>query len=302
MLLLCTLVAAEPLDAWTVEDFGSAGDELVGNDGWEGGYRADPWFVTDYGNAASLTDDVADDDDYGNNGPQDDWIIRGDAIADVVVEAELYAYDDDTVGIVSNHDGDDYYACIYVEDSAPPPVWGVDESTVMILKIADGEAEVLDSGRGQRDDTAFELRMEVDGGVISCDLNGSEEAFASDDDPLGPGQAGLYAYNSGYGEYGYYSGSTWIEVSWLDGDDDGVADDLDNCEDVENEDQEDLDDDGIGDACDDSVEVPEGDDTGDAEADAPTGGLSAGGCGCGAVPVAPFALAVFAVALLRRRR
>ncbi len=297
MLLLCSLAAAETVDGWSMDDFGSPGDEIVGNDGWEGGYRDDPWWVTSTGSAASATDDFAETEDYGDDAPQDNWIIRGDDFEDVVVEAELFAYDDDAVGIVSNHDGDDYYACIYVEDSAPPPIWGVDEGTVLIMKISDGEAELLDAGHGERDDYDFELRLEVNDGELSCSLNGREEASASDSDPLGAGQAGLYAYNSGYGESGYYSGSTWIEVLWQDDDGDGVADDLDNCEDTDNADQEDLDDDGIGDACDDSVELP---DTGTPDDDG-GGDLATGGCGCGAIPVAPLALGLLGVILIRRR-
>lgn len=301
MLLLCSLGVAETLDAWDLDDFGSSGDEIVGSDGWEGGYDDDPWFVTDQGNAASATDDFADGDDYGRNNPQDNWIIRGDSIRDGAVTAELFAYDDDTVGLVSNHNGDDsFYLCIYVEDSAPPPIGGVDEGTVAILKISDGDAEVLDDGWAERDDVAFELSLEVDDGEITCSLNGDEEASASDDDPLPAGQAGLYAYNSGYGDYGYYSGATEIAVVWNDEDGDGVADDLDNCEETENSDQEDLDDDGLGDACDDDV-VVEGDDTGASSVD-PGGDLAAGGCGCGAVPVAPMALGLLGVVLVRRRR
>ena len=74
----------------------------------------------------------------------------------------------------------------------------------------------------------------------------------TDSDPLPAGSIGFYAYNIGGIEDGDdYTFFGEVDVFAYDDDDDGVMDDEDNCEDVANEDQQDLDGDGIGSACDD---------------------------------------------------
>ena len=301
-LLLCPAALSGTVDAWFVDDYGREGDTLV-DEGWEGGYSDDPWYIVDGGAVISLTDDYAEREDYDRDGPQDNWIVTGDTIGDGWMQAGLWAYDDDAVGIAARVDGGDFYALVYSEDSSPPPVWGVDRPTLMLLRVEDGEAEVLAEERAERDDYDFELTLTFDGGRIVGELNGDEVIDVEDDDPLPPGRAGLYAYNSGYGEGGAYSGSTYIDVRWWDEDDDGVADDVDNCPEDPNEDQADLDDDGLGSACDDDEPTPDSGDEDTGPAVAPPGGDLEASCGCASGTPAAGALAVLAgLALLRRRR
>jgi MYXO-CTERM domain-containing protein len=122
----------------------------------------------------------------------------------------------------------------------------------------------------------------------------NEDTFfaVTDEDPLGPGKAGLYAYNNG-ADGGYSSSYCWasnIRVAYVDEDNDGVPDDTDNCEEVHNPGQADWNDNGVGDACGD----PPPSDTGEPDTGGPgTGddtGLPGGikgnielenlGCGC----------------------
>lgn len=303
LLLLCAEPLAGTIDAWSVDDYGSSGNTLV-EEGWDAGYSDDPWYVTDGGSVISLTDDYAETEDYDVDGPQDNWIVQGDSIGDGELEASLWAYDDDAVGIAARVDDGNFYALVYSEDSSPPPVWGVDEPTLMLLRVEDGEATVLAEESAERDDTDFELSLTLEGGHIVGSLDGRKVIDVDDDDPLGPGQSGLYAYNSGYGEGGAYSGSEWIEVRWLDSDDDDVPNDTDNCPDDANTDQADLDDDGIGSACDDDEPTPDsGHDSDDPSTDPPPGELT-GSCGCAsATPLSGAALfALIGLALVRRRR
>lgn len=302
LLLLCTEVAAGTVDAWAIDDFGSESDTLE-DEGWTAGYSDDPWYVLRDGSAISLTDDYATTEDYDVDGPQDNWIVTGDEIGDGLVRADMFAYDDDAAGVAARVSRDGFYALVYSEDSSPPPVWGVDEGTLMLLRIEDGEATVLALDEASRRDTDFELELSFDGGLLIGSLDGDEVLKVEDDDPLPPGQAGLYAYNSGYGEGGAYSGSTEIEVFWLDRDDDGVPNDIDNCIDDANEDQADLDDDGIGSACDDDEPEPPDTDPQDSTPpdDAPPP-LEAS-CGCtAATPASGAALAALLGLMLLRRR
>ncbi len=304
-LLLSALASADTLEAWSIDEFGAEYQSLAGTDGWVNGYSDDAWWVTSYGNAASATDDNTDSDEYGRDSPNDNWLVRGDAIEDGRVVAEVFALDDDTVGIVSHCNEDDsFYLLFYTENSAPQPVGLLDEPTLVLMKVADGEAEVLDTRNDVRlEDDVAELALQVDDGQITAWFNGDEVFSVTDDDPLPAGTAGLYAYDAGWDNDRAYSGATWIEVSWLDADADGIADDVDNCEDVANEDQADEDGDGVGDACSegdpDDPDDPSNPDAGDDGVQ-----LSSGGCGCASASPAGLAGVawVLGLVLLARRR
>ena len=127
-----------------------------------------------------------------------------------------------------------------------------------------------------------------------------------DADPLGPGLAGVYAYSCGDCTV------SSAELVWIDEDDDGVPDDVDNCERVVNGDQEDLDGDGVGDACDDTPRSDSGlEETGEGEPDSepppdsstPSEVVLDSGCGCATgAPGAGLLLVLLAATSSRRRR
>lgn len=295
MILMMAAVFAGEIDAWSFQEgeWGEPDTYLAENGDWDYGFSDDPWFVTSYGNAASLTDNNVDDTGggWGDGSAADNWIITGDEVGQGAVSALIYNYDDDTIGIVSNHDGDAYYLLFQSADSTPPGV-DVDGSTLVLMRVDGGDAEVLDTASVDFDyGDLNEIRLSVNDGVVSGSLNGSTVEYA-DPQPLGPGQAGLYAYDTGW-DGQTYAGATDIDVVWFDDDDDGIADDLDNCEKVENPGQDDANDDGIGDACADGS-----DDTGGGGAD---GVQLNGGCGCNGTPFAPAMLfPLMALALTRR--
>ena len=298
MVLMVAAAFAGEIDAWSFEEGGWGEPEtyLAENGDWDYGFSEDPWFVTSYGNAGSLTDNNVDDTggSWGDGSAADNWIITGDEVGQGAVTALIYNYDDDTIGVVSNHDGDAYYLLFQSADSTPPDV-DVDGSTLVLMRIDGDNAKVLDTASVDFDYGELnEIRLSVNDRVVSGSLNGSTVEYTytdTDTEPLGPGRAGLYAYDTGW-DGQTYAGATDIEVVWFDDDDDGVADDLDNCETVENPEQEDTDGDGVGDACDDGS-----DDTGAAD-----GVQLSDGCGCNGAPLAPaMLLPLFALALTRRQ-
>ena len=148
-------------------------------------------------------------------------------------------------------------------------------------------------------------REEADG-----DFGDVRDTVGADSDGLGGGSGGYYAYDVG-GNDGAFFGNTVVYA--FDDDGDGVIDDEDNCEFVENEDQADGDGDGIGSACDDDEP---GDDTGipgDGDGGVDTGGADGNGldagdakltaCGCDASGgVATGGLLLGILGLVRRRR
>ena len=80
---------------------------------------------------------------------------------------------------------------------------------------------------------------------------------ATDDAQIPAGGYGFYAYEAGFDDYP--SAFRAITAFQYDDDDDGVADDEDNCEFVPNADQADADGDGVGDAGEDGGGAGEGD-------------------------------------------
>lgn len=261
LLSMLATAAAGTLPLWSVTDFGDGGD-MAGNEGWTGGYRDDPWYASS-GRAYTQSDVNTGDTGftaYGLNSAADNWLVNGDAYAEGLVRVTYTNEDDDSFGLVSHQSGGDtLYLLFLTASNAPPPVGSVERSSAVLLRVEDGDAELLAqveaSQSGRVDD---QLALRVNEGVLEARLNGVVLFEVSDPAPLSAGKAGLFAYDTG----GIDRGDTraWasaIEVERLDDDDDQVADDDDNCEDIANADQADADNDGLGDACDEPI----GDDT-----------------------------------------
>lgn len=297
---LTSLAVATPIEVWS-EDYFEPDDSTFAdqNDDWDYSYERDPWYAGG-GVLYSLTDDSV------NNDPQaaENWVISGEDVQNVVVNAVLFNEDDDALGIVSNHDGkDSYYLLFHSADDAPPMGEGVDGPTLVLWRVEGGDAEELGRERADLPEGEVDFKLSVNGDKLRASLDGEVLITATDSDPLGAGQAGFYAYNTGYDNGGggnTNAGATEIEVLAHDDDDDGVIDDVDNCEAVENPEQEDEDGDGIGDACDEDYEDPDGpgDDSGYVGDEVVIEG-SCGGCGGGS---GGGLLALGVLALLARRR
>ena len=335
-------MAVEYIDAWSYDSFAS-GQSMVGRDGWETGYDADRW--EGYESSSSgrryvlpSTDD-SDNGSFGDGGPHDNWLVNTEnSFGDAGLYSYFYTEDDDTLGYVLCHqDARNFYLFAvagyrYSEGSdwtseGSSPFWDDNVLRAAIVKVTDGNAEVLAQvDEGYLRQTVQAVQFEHEDGVLVARMwAGSEptgqpfvEVEAQDDSPLDPGHVGYFAWNSGSDDrYSLYLGG--VEVYQVDQDEDGWADDDDNCEDVANEDQTDSDGDNVGDACDDDPvdtgappddtgDGPDNpDDTGDSPAD--TGRPVVGGgmvCGCagagagGAAALAPLLLGLMGV--VRRRR
>ncbi|MFT7518585.1 MAG: MYXO-CTERM domain-containing protein [Kiritimatiellia bacterium] len=318
---MLTLTAhAGAIGAWDMDTFGSRdGGPLAGTNGWTTGYAADKWWGTSDA-AYSATDDNNGDshgDHYGSGWAADNWLIRGEAIEQVHVKVEGFNEDDDFLGVVLNHNGSNsFYLVGVTSDAAPPPIDNVRNTMLYIVRVQDGDAEVMEA---QRVRWNFLVNLEVihDGDTVTA-FYGDTRITAQDSDPLGPGKSGFYSYDAGYdgGRGATNAGFFNIAVSWVDQDEDGVADDYDNCEDNPNPAQQDVDEDGIGDVCDptddrpdDPVDTDEPDDPSDpGDPDEPGGDrlvLAKGACSCSssgpATLWAAWLLPLGLVALRRRR-
>lgn len=318
LLALVSISLAGTIPAWEVSSFGSSDGYLIGNSDWIGGFSSDQWYV--YQGAAFTSTDLNVGEDYegwGNDTAVDNWIVRGEDIGDVEVNVTWTNEDDDSTGLVTNHDGDrNFYLFLVTSGNAPPPGEASDRNTkAMLYRVSGGEAVVMAESNIDRIDggDTFELGLTVDNGNLSATVDGDVVLEAADSSPLPPGMAGLYAYDTGYdGGWGNTSAYvTHISVAWIDEDNDSIADDVDNCEDVANADQADADGDQIGDLCDPTPGTG-GDDSGGAD---DSGGGDSGGppdnvvtlkgdCGCASGPSHPAvdALGLLALALGWRRR
>lgn len=252
-LLVATLAQAAPLEIWSRDTFPD--QDLAGTDGWTNGYDDDPWSGSRSTNSLlPQTDDNGGA--FGDGGPHDNWLVRGPDHTNAIVQAVVGNLDDDTIGLVLSHNGTGrYYLLLHTSDSAPEPISQVDEPALILLRIDGTNASIL----GRVDDVAeladppgSPMSLERRGNRLIARLDGQVLIDTTDPQPLGPGKAGAYSYDCGdedgrNRETAYISS---IALLALDGDDDGVADDDDNCVDTPNPGQDDPDDDGLGSACD----------------------------------------------------
>ena len=302
---------AGELPAWDASNF--EGENLADREGWSGGYDRDSWGSYD-GYAYPYTDDGADSSAlYGSGTALDNWIVRGDAVNDGVTEIGMFNYDDDTAGMVfKQSSAKTFYMLVHYEDGAPYPLQEDNEPVIGLVRVYNGQGSVLASVSSDRfsfDDSIIELRAEYNDGDIRVLWDGTEVMEVSDPEPLPAGVSGFYAYNNGYYDNERQSVLfDYIEVSFWDEDDDGVADDIDNCEEDANTDQADADGNGIGDACDITDPDPGGDDDDGRDNDLPLGpdeditGARACGCSAGVGVTGFWAVLLPGLMAWRRRR
>ncbi len=255
-LLWCSAFGGEVV-LWGPETF-TADAPIGGSPGWFNGYFDDRWRGSATGTAAlPVTDDNVVDDTprapaYGDGGAADNWLLRQGGFLDGAVSARVVNEDDDTVGLVVNHNGSNtFYLALHTRGSAPPPIGSVSSRTAALVRVQQGTATVLARGAAPALSASGRvLRLERFGSTVRLLIDGVEVLSATDPRPLGAGRAGLYAYDNGLDGGTAGAQFTLATAVLPDGDDDGVADRDDNCPDVPNADQVDADRDDIGDACD----------------------------------------------------
>lgn len=308
VLLIATPAVAGEVLVWSQGNW-PASAEVAGTGGWRGGYDGDPWFGSQQGGfLLPGTDDNGGD--WGEGSPHDNWLIRGPDLGDVIVEAVFGNEDNDAVGVVLSHDGDATGYVVYqTEDSGPRPRGAEGGPALVLLRVEDGDATALAAVQATRiggNAPYHRLRVTREGGRLRATLDGTPRIDVVDPRPLGRGAVGVWSFDSGAAADGTAFFDA-ISVLAFDADDDGLADDDDNCPTDANADQDDADDDGLGDACDPTPDAPSEpgdpgplDDTDEPGSDAgPGGGGSPGGGGPGADPDAPPSDDAFAGEVIR---
>lgn len=263
--LLATPALAGQVPFWSQRTFPANGGNLAGTDGWENGYAADPWrgSVRPSGEfALPKTDDSAREGTFGDGGPHDNWIVRGDAFEDGYVRVDLASYDDDALGVVLSHSGPaTFYLLFMTSDAAPPPISSVRDPVMVLLRVENGAVTELGRSTDVPDLTDDPedprvLRLQRNDGRLVAFFDGPQRINVVDPNPLPPGRTGMWSYDAGDDDFGAVAYFDIIEAWRFDDDNDGVVDDLDNCEQNPNAGQADSDNDGLGDDCDDTPGTP----------------------------------------------
>ena len=291
--------AYDLLEYWQYDDYEDDAS-MVGTDGWTCGFSEDRWegwYSNDSGASyVQPTTDYNDGDfggSWGAEGAVDNWLVNESvSVEDGVIRNRLYSEDDDTIGIVFQFQNSrNFYAFLLTNSGGNSPV-GVD-GQMYVLKVSGGDAEILaqtdaDYAMGT---SVMGVELMVNDGAIQATYWEEEPdrwtdpdvvLTATDPEPFDAGAAGFYSYDAGgtdRGETEVYFGT--VTVLQLDDDEDGVADDGDNCEFVSNVDQTDSDSDGIGDACDEAGGTDSGGTGGDGGTDSGGPGGDGGGTDSG---------------------
>lgn len=248
---------AGTVDLWEKDTF-PQGNSVKGREGWEGAYGQDNWKSYDSGDSLGPATDDNITDAWGNpgwasGGPTDNWLVRGARFVQGGVEVQVRNSDDDTAGVVLNANGTNtLYLAAVSANSAPPPVDTVANPNLFLLRVENGNATIVGKERvSALDGTNWKvLRIDRNDDHITVTYDGRLEIDFTDPAPLPEGKAGVYGYDSGtdFFDEDFASFNIVTAYRW-DEDDDGVADDDDNCEAVANPGQDDYDADGTGDAC-----------------------------------------------------
>ncbi|MFT4976587.1 MAG: hypothetical protein ACI8S6_002492 [Myxococcota bacterium] len=266
-----------PIETYTFP----SGETMDGRDGWVSGYPEDSWLAGEndgYNYVVSLTDDNGGS--FGSGEAADNWLVYTPIQrTDAAMVTAIYTEDDDAVGLVFGfQDAENYYLFLMSQGSSPIDLPRGTESA--LIKIEDGEAEILASS-----DASYTIGAVGSAYVIMNDnvlyaayWSGEFDdapdiaLYAEDSTPFEGGSFGFYAYDAGYDNNGSSNTNTiFTSPTFLDydEDDDGIADDDDNCEFIANPGQEDEDSDGVGNDCDDDYDPNNsgGDDTGNGNND-----------------------------------
>lgn len=287
--MLATLLAlavspasAGLLPVWSDDQFVES--YLDGTNGWESGYSVDRWYGYTGRNGMSYAVPLSDDNGgtWGDGGPLDNWLVNAATpVGDGAFSAWFYVADDDPIGLVVGHDGDTWTIFIlcgaFQSQGADCPLELDRPTGSALIAVTDGHAEIL-----AQSETTFTqgnqgtLTVSVNDGVIEATWPEGGLTLTAETSLDHVDAVGLYAYDAGVGQDNDWQSTVYFalpQLSQHDDDDDGVADDVDNCETAANADQADADTDGQGDACD-ATPFPEEEDTGAGDSGEPDGGDS----------------------------
>ncbi len=257
LLLFTVLVSgtasAGPIEQWSQTSW-TNNQNVSGANGWTHGYAADPWKGSNFGgHMVPRTDDAGGA--FGDGGPCDNWIVRGPDLVSAGVVAGLGNEDDDAIGVVLSHDGvGAYYLFLHSENSVPAVLDEPDDPTVWLLRVDGTAVSVLGEVADVDGLSRFgggEMRLERRGANLKASLHGTLLIDVDDPAPLGPGRAGVWAYD--VGDDAAFADTAFIEDIAhyaFDRDDDGVIDDDDGCPAIADASQADNDGDGVGNLCD----------------------------------------------------